>query len=173
MHQSLSSIVEKSIEPLPEGDSAPVPEISKSPLQPSTDPVLDFNYTRSPSIHSHVSSPLPSVEEEPVALDAALARASPSSEQPTLTCTRLNSSLKAPHLSSPRKKKTRPAPSPKASLSPPLTSPPLRRSASAVEGNETHLLAVQVVRTAVFLQPRPSRAKTSAGGSTYRPPWRP
>ena len=122
-------IVESSTEPLPKGD--PVQEILKTPPQLESDPVLDFNLTRSPSIHSHVSSPLPSVEEEPVELDAALARTSPSPEQPTLTYTpeQLPQSI-TPIAASPRKRRTRLSPSPKASRSPSLTSPPLRRTTS-------------------------------------------
>ena len=122
-------IVEESINPLPRVNPAPMPEIPRTPPQPTSDPVLDSSFTRSPSIHSHVSSPLASVEEEPVALDEDDARDSPSPEQSTLTCTytpeRLPQSV-TPISASPKKKKTKPAPSPSASLSPTLTSPPLR-----------------------------------------------
>ena len=126
------STVEKLTEPLHKGMPSLVPETSQTPLQPVSDPVLDSYLTCSPSIHSTLSSPLPSVEEEPVSLDADVARTSPSPEQPTLTYTpeQLSQSI-TPIAVSPRKKKTRPTLSPNASLSSPLQSPRLRRTASA------------------------------------------
>jgi hypothetical protein len=122
--------VENSTEPLAKGKPAPVADISKILPQPASDPVLDVNLTCSPSIHSSVSSPLPSVEEEPVTLDGDLARTSPEQRTFTLTPEQLPQSI-TPIAASPRRKKTRPAPSPNASLSPLLTSPRLRRSSSA------------------------------------------
>ena len=116
--------VEESTKPLPKMNPAPVPVIPKTPPQPTPDPVLESNLTRSPSQYSHVSSPLASVEEEPVALDDVVARVSPSLEQPSLICTPEQSIT--PIAASPKKKRTKPAPSPNAALSPPLTSPPLR-----------------------------------------------
>ena len=129
---------EKFTEPLPKGRPALLPETSRTPSQLASDPVLDSYLTCSPSIHSTASSPLPSVEEEPVTLDADRARTSPSSEQPTLTRTpeQLSQST-TPIAVSPRKKKTRPAPPPNAFPSSPLTSPRLRRSASA-RGRDRH-----------------------------------
>ena len=123
--------VEKLTEPLHKGRPTLVPETSQSPSQLASDPVFDSYLTCSPSIHSTLSSPLPSVEEEPVSLDADVAQTSPSSEQPTLTYTpeQLSQSI-TPIAVSPRKKKTRPTQSPNATLSP-LQSPRLRRTASA------------------------------------------
>lgn len=120
-------IMGDSIDPLPGVKPAPVPEIPKTPPQTASDPVFDSNFTRSPSIHSHVSSPLASVEEESVVLDEDDAPdLTYTPEQPPQSIT--------PISASPKKKKTKPTPSPEASLSPPLTSPPLRplrRSISA------------------------------------------
>jgi hypothetical protein len=122
-------VVEESTESLPRGDPALVPV---NPKTPASDSVLNSNPTRSPSIHSHISSALASVEEEPAALDDVSERALPSPEQPTLTYTpeQLPQSI-TPHSALPKRKKSKPAPSPEASLSPPLRSPPLRRSISA------------------------------------------
>lgn len=122
-------VVEDSTEPLPRGDPALVPV---NPKTPASDPVLNSNLTRSPSIHSHISSALASVEEEPATLDDISERALPSPEHPTLTYTpeQLPQSI-TPHSALPKRKKSKPAPSPGASLSPPLRSPPLRRSISA------------------------------------------
>jgi hypothetical protein len=134
------SIMEESTGPLPKGGSAPVPEIPKTPPPPGSDLMLDSHLTRSPSIHSHVSSQLASVEEEPV--DGALERASPSPEQPALTHTpeQIPESI-TPNATSPKKKKARPPPSPKATLSPPLTSPPLRplQRSSSVRGRDRNV----------------------------------
>ena len=131
-------IVEEPIKPPPSVNPPPVPEVPEPPPQPASDPGFDSNFTRSPSIHSHVSSPLASVEEEPVALDEDDARAP---EQPTLTYTpeQLHQSI-TPLAASP-KKKTKLTASPKASLSPPLTSPPLRplRRSSSARGRDRNL----------------------------------
>ena len=129
---SVPEPTERLTEPLHKGWPTLMPESSQTPSHPASDPVLDSYLTCSPSIHSTLSSPLPSVEEEPVSLDADGARTSPSLEQPTLTYTpEQHSQSITPIAASPRKKKTRPPPSPNPSLSSPLQSPRLRRTASA------------------------------------------
>lgn len=161
-------IVEKFTEPLPKGRPASVSESSKTPPQPTSDPVLDFNLNCSPSIHSNVSSPLPSVvEEEPDALEAALPSTSPSPEQPTLTYTpeQLSPSI-TPTAVSPKKKKTRPPPSSNATLSP-LASPRLQRSVSARgRGRNASVSSASGENGSVFTAP-PVQGEDVGGGINF------